>query len=159
MSTVDEIIIPEQPKMLAKEQYMIYLPKASEDQMGIVKVSSVYLRVVNGSLSVDINRLKKDILGASELPDVPNGYESWEEVVTKISELIDESERLLSKAVDSVEMTGDYRLKINYANGDSFITPVLKGEPGSAYVLKDSDKNDIANIVLSELPRAEEAYF
>lgn len=159
MSTVDEIIIPEQPKMLAKEQYLIYLPKASEDQMGIIKVSSAYLSVKNGSLSVNINELKKAILGASELPDVPDGYESWEEVVIKISELIEESERLFGKAVDSVEMTADSRLQINYANGDSYTTPVLKGEPGAAYVLQDKDKTDIANIVLSELPRAEEAYF
>ncbi len=73
-------IVAEMPKVLGREQIMVYIPLATEDTYGIIKLSEAtpYFTVKNGVLKIDIDQLQADSKGdkgdvGPQGPDGPKG--------------------------------------------------------------------------------------
>ena len=74
---------------------------------------------------------------------------------TRAFDVMDGADGEDGRGIASAVMNADSTLTLTYTDGTSYTTPSLRGEPGADYVLTDADKEEIAQIVLGELPVAE----
>lgn len=75
---------------------------------------------------------------------------------TRAFDVMDGADGEDGRGIESAVMNDDYTLTLTYTDGTSYTTLSLRGAPGADYVLTEADKEEIAQIVLGELPVSEE---
>lgn len=94
--------------------------------------------------------------------DVEGSFELTEEQIAMLKGVGVAS---VKQTTTSTESGGSNVVTVTLTNGNTYTFTVkngAKGDPGKDgedYVLTDADKQEIASLVLNQLPRAEEAWF